>query len=501
MNAPRTPVLPSWQFLALSLGIGAGVLAFAAGLWWQLRDDTWNRAISSTQSVRVAVASDLARSFNQIDLSLLETVERLRSTRVTTLPPQDVHQLLFDRGSDADFIEAMAVANADGQLLYDSRQSNVAGLANIANREYFTTHRLNTSPRLFISPPFEGDRERVGPVVALSRRIVGSEGTFQGIVVAFLRLDYIEQLFSQLLLGDSGIIALLMTDGTVLMRYPNSDAYIGKTLRNENNFARMTAERSGSFAGRSQIDGVERLFSFQRVGRYPLILNIGLSVDELMAPSDQKALLFGPVVILLVASLIALALLLRREFRRRADAEQHLALAATIDVLTGVPNRRAFDEALQREWAQARRVARPVSLLMVDVDHFKTINDRLGHRGGDVVLAQVAARIAREARRPLDFAARWGGEEFALLLPDTTLPGAVEVAERVRTAIADLEVAALSGPITVSIGIATQVPAGTAEDGLVGAADEALYNAKRNGRDRIEIAGCAGPPTCSAAFA
>ena len=166
------------------------------------------------------------------------------------------------------------------------------------------------------------------------------------------------------------------------------------------------------------------------------------------------------------------------------------ALAAT-DSLTGLPNRRQFDATLQKEWYRALRDAAPLGLLMIDIDHFKTLNDLFGHQVGDRFLAQVGAVIRDNVRRAGDLAARFGGEEFAVVLPGTAVSGALEIAEVIRRAVAAEDFGAIvpgGYRVSVSIGAAATVPmAGAAVAGLVHQADSALYQAKRQGRNRVEM--------------
>jgi two-component system cell cycle response regulator len=164
---------------------------------------------------------------------------------------------------------------------------------------------------------------------------------------------------------------------------------------------------------------------------------------------------------------------------------------ATTDALTGLLNRRAFIEAVERERARSDRHAFPMSVLLLDVDHFKRINDVHGHGCGDAVLQGVARVLEGVARRS-DFVGRWGGEEFVVALPQTGEAGARVAAERLRRALA---AAMHSGPppdcrplqVTGSIGIASS-EAPWSIDALVGAADEAMYAAKSRGRNRVESA-------------
>jgi diguanylate cyclase (GGDEF)-like protein/PAS domain S-box-containing protein len=185
-----------------------------------------------------------------------------------------------------------------------------------------------------------------------------------------------------------------------------------------------------------------------------------------------------------------------RDTTEQKGLEEKLQTLATEDGLTGLANRRRFDERLQEEWARAYRDGKPLSLLMIDVDHFKKFNDRYGHPAGDACLRSIAEILAAEARRPGDLAIRYGGEEFALLLPSTEAAGCELVGERIRAELRKLCVThALNPPskrVTVSLGGATSWP--TAErsiesSSLINAADRALYAAKKGGRDRLVMSG------------
>ena len=182
---------------------------------------------------------------------------------------------------------------------------------------------------------------------------------------------------------------------------------------------------------------------------------------------------------------------------RRADAWEDLA---SVDGLTGLFNRRHFLELAESEWSRSDRYERPLSLMMIDIDRFKTINDRFGHDVGDRVIAHVAD-ICRDGKRGSDIVARMGGEEFVMLLPETTLESAVLVAERLRRRIADtplLEPAARVA-LTASIGVAEAGRRTENIAALMKDADEALYRAKNAGRDRVVAA--AHPPAAPIAIA
>jgi len=183
-----------------------------------------------------------------------------------------------------------------------------------------------------------------------------------------------------------------------------------------------------------------------------------------------------------------------RDLTEEKMAQIALEKLATRDGLTGLANRRCFDETLNAEWQRALRQRQPLSLLMVDVDNFKAYNDANGHLGGDECLKRIATAVASEMRAN-DLVARYGGEEFAVILPNQSLKGAAIVAERIRRRVEQLRVplygtagAAPPQHVTVSIGAATAI-AGPDNDAsqLVAIADAALYRAKHLGRNRISL--------------
>lgn len=176
-----------------------------------------------------------------------------------------------------------------------------------------------------------------------------------------------------------------------------------------------------------------------------------------------------------------------RDMTLQKLAQAALQELANHDGLTGIANRRAFDETLKLEWRRAMRDSQPLSLLMVDVDHFKHYNDRYGHLAGDECLKQVAGAMSDEMQRASDMVARYGGEEFAVILPNSTQEGATVVAEKLRKTVEKLGIVFADselGHVTVSIGIAsvTPTPAGDSWQ-LISTADAALYRAKASGRN------------------
>jgi diguanylate cyclase (GGDEF)-like protein/PAS domain S-box-containing protein len=188
-------------------------------------------------------------------------------------------------------------------------------------------------------------------------------------------------------------------------------------------------------------------------------------------------------------------MLVMRDATQRKLLEEKLQALAMTDGLTGLANRRAFDDALEREWKRTLREGTQISLLLVDVDRFKRFNDEYGHQVGDDCLRTVASAV-RDTVRATDLVARYGGEEIAIILPAVDAAGAAHTAEKVRAAVESLQLTHAGSPefgrvVTASVGVATALArhGGTMRmpESLVQAADNALYKAKRNGRNRVEL--------------
>ena len=208
--------------------------------------------------------------------------------------------------------------------------------------------------------------------------------------------------------------------------------------------------------------------------------------DYLVAPYEAKEAIARVNTQL---ELVKLRLKVAEQQATIAQANQQLQHLTQLDGLTQVANRRQFDKHLTQEWRRLKRDRQPLSLILCDIDYFKEYNDTYGHQAGDRCLQQVAEAIRSTAKRPADFIARYGPKKFAAILPNTSLEGAVQVAELIRLQVKRLKVVhhqpGISEYITISSGIGTHVPASDLSPGvLIATAEEALVEAKEQGRDR-----------------
>jgi diguanylate cyclase (GGDEF)-like protein len=471
--------------LAVTLGFSA---IFSVILWDMARRDR-DTALNAAANLVATIASDISRNIQLYESSLAAVIDGLKLPDIDKIDPELRRLILFDRAATAKDLGAILVFDKDGNVVIDSRSGKPVA-TNHAHRDFFQVHQQRADVGLYISRPWISYRGRY--LISLSRRISNPDGSFAGVVAGTMRLSYFHDQFRKVNLEENDTLTLLNAKGTVLMRSPFNIDSIGMDIGNTSAWKNFPAAASGWYETESVIDGIKRLYTFQRIGEYPLLVNNGLSLHTIYAGWWQEALLIGSLILALCAVNIALIVSLARELRRRTEAEHELAVIATTDSLTGLCNRRRLDEIVASEWSRARRVHSPIAMLMIDVDCFKAYNDKSGHQAGDRALATVAEWIAKSANRPADLCARYGGEEFAVLLPGETVEGAFEIAERIRSNVLSLRAGQPHDPEmvpTVSVGVASMVPHGGLTPGdLIKAADGALYEAKRNGRNRTEVA-------------
>jgi diguanylate cyclase (GGDEF)-like protein len=432
------------------------------------------------------IDADVLRNVELYDLSLQGLIATAKRGDLQDVSSTIRHLALFDRATAAPYKGDILLLNKHGDVIADSA-SVEPRKGNYADREYFQSHLENPNAGMMISRPFRSRSNAQDWRISFSYRLSDEQGEFMGVAEAAMRLNYFSQLFKSLNIGHGGTVNLVSRDGILLAQEPPlGEDMIGKDFSNRPNFVRILREGNGSFTGVSSVDQKQRLYTFSQVGNLPLIVVVALSYQEVFASWERTALLVSSATGALCISLLWLTWLLRRELRRRHKAERELAQLASTDSLTGLANRRTLDQMLQQEWLRAQRSGQPLSVLMIDADHFKALNDRHGHQRGDEALRALAQLIGEHVRRPADLAARYGGEEFSVVLPETTTAGAFSMAQSIREAVEHLP---SDVPMTVSIGIATwtQGPYGELEH-LLHAADKALYQAKASGRNRVVCA-------------
>jgi len=373
-----------------------------------------------------------------------------------------------------------------GGLIYTGGTAS-APLADVSDREYFRAQQNSTTRGFYIARPVKSRvTGKWGIPISFP---VGSAASGLGVLFGALEFDKIIPLHEAERPKPGGSISLIRTDGQFLSRVPFDESYMTKNVSGVDNFTkRMLEERDGVLhSDGSQVDGVSRIIGFARLKDFPVVVVVTALPDEILAPWRRHCFFVGAILLAVTALSGALLVRLLAALKQNELDQDVLEHQASIDSLTGLRNRRAFEEASEREFERARRTGRGLTVLMVDLDHFKDINDTLGHAVGDHALRLFGALFPK-ILRVNDLVGRVGGEEFCVLLPEVDSAHAVEVAERLRKEVADATEAAaeLARRVTLSVGVAELGAADETLGMLFRRADNALYRAKAAGRDRVE---------------
>lgn len=496
---PRFVIAASFVLVCLNTAVACWALL-------QIRNDAVRRAQGTVSNVALLVQRDIAGNLRLYDQSLQDVVDGLHQPDTMKLPPNARQKVLFAARPGLKDVGAMVVFDENGIAIFDSEAFPPRRIAS-GERDYFRVHRDSPSRGLYISRPITPlvDGTTYPTSVILSRRVSRADGRFAGVVACALPLSYFSSLFAQMKLGAVGSLTLSLDDGTVLMRRSADEAKItergsallvrdkgssrfglGSAMPDYVRFARV---ESGDFMATGALDGQESWHAVRRIGDYPMVVDVALGNDSVIGEWWRRVWIIGAMFVGLNLAIMLLVRQLTRQLKKRLATEKELYRMARTDALTGLNNRRTFEERADEEWRRTLRSGQALSVLVIDVDSFKKFNDLYGHSAGDVALQSVGSCIAERVRRAGDCSARYGGEEFVVLLPDTDEAHAVALAEQIRA-----EVQALAIPhaqsachvVTLSIGVAsTHRQAFTSFRELFNAADAALYAAKRRKRNCV----------------
>ncbi len=453
------------------------------------------QAISRAQETIRRVAMDVTQVFYSYDSILKSSIALLGDDAIATLSEPTKNRLMGRMVSQFPYVASIVFLDGAGAVQISSGGEGLAQRS-YALEDFFREQVSGALVGPFLAFSVGTWFDRPDYQIAISRRMT-YDGQFKGVGVAFIRLSDFRDQFTNINIDAGNMIALMHESGHVLTRRPSKDGRgdFGDELPKADR-ERLATASEGTFVATSPVDGRTRLFVFQHLPDWPLELVFGVPVSVVDGEWRHRMSLTGTGAALVCAILLFLSLRLRRERIRRVDAEDQLALLSMTDFLTGLPNRRRFDEVIQREYRRAQRTDAWLSVAIIDADRFKALNDHFGHAAGDETLKMIANAIAHNARRATDLAARLGGEEFALVLPDTSAAAAFEIVERIRRTMED-HLRREAGPpcTTISAGIACTKdrPAPASVDALIEAADQALYRAKHGGRNRTELSTAVSP--------
>jgi diguanylate cyclase (GGDEF)-like protein len=362
----------------------------------------------------------------------------------------------------------------------------------LGDREHFRIHIDATDDSLFISKPLIG-RVTGKATIQLSRRIANPNGTFGGVILISVDPSNFTKFYDAIDIGSDGVIRVVGSDGTVraVGRQKGNDVdYLGISLVGSTLLARAKLEPSGwYFTEKARTDGIKRLVFYRVVQGFPLIVTVGLGIEGAFARVTAKEFAYHLGAAIVTALILIVVVLSFRDRMKLERTSKQLQLQARQDALTGLPNRLLFLERLEQVAAEARRSGGRFSVLMIDLDQFKVINDTLGHGSGDGLLRAVARRLLSCAHTT-DTVARLGGDEFAILQLSRMglhLGGVMLASDIIESLSRPYDLAGQEVIVGASVGIASVPEHGVTTDQLLANADLALYQSKVAGRNGYRV--------------
>lgn len=393
--------------------------------------------------------------------------------------------------------QSLRVADASGRFIFDA--SDTLSTATIADRPYFHRNRDDPGGALVISEPLFA-RITHNWVITLSRRIDDHQGRFAGLIQAAVRADYFQEFYTSLNLGPAYSITLIDDQLRMVARFPPKPEQLGRPV--DSPILRdlvATGTKEKIYTRASAVDGIERLYAVRQVGSHPLYVLVGRGTVDYLAEWNRQlawsiagmialaGVLTGWIVVWLRSYDSALALAKRMTAAYEATVRRIRHLAEH-DLLTDLPNRALLGERMSTALAETIGEQAQLALLFLDLDHFKDVNDTLGHDVGDQLLVQVAQRL-RDSLDERDIVSRQGGDEFAILLRGYSNPTHVAaIAQRLIDAITPpFQVAGHELLIGASIGISLYPHDGADIGALLKNADTAMYQAKAAGGNAYQF--------------
>jgi diguanylate cyclase (GGDEF)-like protein len=438
------------------------------------------------------------------------------------------------------WIRSMSIVAGNGRVQCSTLPALVG--VDLSDRAYF---KKAVEIHSFVFSDYLFARATKLPIMTAAYPVSAIAASEDAVIVAGINIDWMSKIMGDLT-GRPGVSAVLIdSGGTVLAAPPDQATMVGRPLDNVPLLAAIADKAIGSDQARGSIsfiaaDGSKRAVSSTRIPGTGSRLVVSIDEARVAASSNREIrtaylqLAFVFLLVLLGALITAEKLIIQpiemmaamakrfgqgdwsvRAARNRLPAEfiplarafnamaaqlgqrerelvatnDRLTVIASIDMLSGLANRRGFQSRLDFEWLKAQQCGGELSLLMIDVDHFKLFNDTYGHPEGDVCLTRLGETLAGIAAETMGFAGRYGGEEFCLLLPNTASGRALEIGEMVRAAVQDIAMPHATSSyqtVTVSVGVACTKPNDTQRPGeLIEAADAALYAAKHRGRNAV----------------
>lgn len=440
-------------------------------------------AEASMNNLLNSVEMDLDRSFfglGQVFLGLGNYLEAYSNIGAADAPA--VRRVINDLLQENPYLTALVVLGSDGQVLH---WNNNFQKPDLSQRDYFRIHKNQHLKGLYIGLPQESIMNKGQWIFGISRAFRDSDGNLTKVLAAIVDVKYFYRQYQKLFAGTDTQLTISSLQGHIYTQIPGHNRSTGQI--DPDIKARLRSHTEAEVHNHPNSKGEMHLGAIRKISEYPLLVSV-TKLEKTVLSAWQKSTWSFTLLGIVVS--LALLFLTRRTAlyqRRQIEIQSELQLQAITDPLTRLANRRYVLEQSQLEIKKAQRANSPLSMIMLDLDHFKQVNDNYGHQDGDKVLETVAG-LLKQTCRETDIVSRFGGEEFLLILPGTDLEGAINNANKIREALEKYAYQSQQGEyhVTASLGVTQWGEDETKTSGALRRADSALYEAKKAGRNTVK---------------
>ncbi len=453
-------------------------------LWYDynMRVTEANKNTQITANLYAAHTRETILKLEKMLLNMDHTIQ-LTNLNIEQVQNKTVHKYLLKLQSNYSYLMDILIVNPKGEITQWTGKNKPPS---IADRPYVQFHLNNKSAKIHVSNPLISKVHKGEWFFSVSIPIYKKSNELQYIAVAIIDIKYFQEHFKKKAFIQNSSLILTTQSGSIITRNPEHNKFVGHQIDLPPEM--KTNKQYGNFEFVSPFDQINRIVGYYKIKEYGMIASIA-TPKSIILSQWYSNIIFSIIILLIIILTLCFSTFKIISYQSKMDRQRkQLYKMANTDELTGLLNRRRIYTIMQQEVGRAERYQRKLSFVMMDIDHFKNINDQYGHEVGDKALQHIANVLSTSCRDE-DFPSRYGGEEFLIILPETDAEKAMQLAERLRK---DLDASifihnAIKIHLTASFGVSTYIPEQHKSSAEVAMklADNALYKAKNSGRNTV----------------
>lgn len=483
-DGPPQKMGRAWAVVMLSLTTFVLITLLVSYILWSNYTSSLEKARQDNLFIANLVAAQAEASLKSLEIILSGVKRELRYSLhdMDVKLSDEMTVYLRDIKQSHHFLMDVLILNSQGEI---TQWTGKGVPPDVTDRDYARWHIDHSNSDYYLGEPLLSKVHTGQWFFALSLAIRDERRQLQQIVVALVDIELYRAQFRGIEIPPGSSLGLISRERNIITRQPDHQNYVGVGIAD---LEETSLAGEGNLDMLSPLDHVERIVGYHSIDRYGVAAFSSRSRKQVLADWAEYVSIAGLLLFAAIAILVFLTLRILHNQNAMLVQQRRLVTLANIDGLTGLHNRRSGMTRLIIEFKRARRYQTPLTLFMVDIDHFKDVNDRYGHTAGDDAL-KVIANILRITCREQDVVSRYGGEEFLVMLPETALDEATGLAERLRKRVEEFPIKLHVADIrlTISIGVSSCDLKSEKESDLtvIQRADRALYRAKNEGRNRV----------------